>query len=215
MHRRVTHPIPAVLGFRVKSGWASAVLLGGSSGAPSLLYRTRVTLSNPRAPRSLQPYHAGFGRLQKNGAVLRRLVNLVYRATERSFSALVRQCRTHRYAPSAVALVVGSTIEPELIGNEHIRAHAYEAQLFRTALERAARRRHLACRVIRERDLAAAAASELPQSPQAIMRVAAELGRAAGKPWRSEEKTAVIAAWLVLARPPDRSHGSHITVSQC
>jgi hypothetical protein len=97
-------------------------------------------------------------------------------------------------------LVVGSTIDPEAIGNEHIRAHAYEAQLFRTALERAARRRHLPCEVVRERDLAAAATAELRQPRQAITQVAAGLGRAGGKPWRSEEKTAVIGAWLVLAR---------------
>ncbi|MGE5803786.1 MAG: hypothetical protein ACM358_16190 [Gemmatimonadota bacterium] len=102
-------------------------------------------------------------------------------------------------------MVVGSTIEPETIGNEHIRAHAYEAQLFRTALERAVRRRRLVCRVVRERDLAAAAATELRRSHQAITRVAADLGRAAGKPWRSEEKTAVIAAWLLLAPRSARS----------
>lgn len=179
------------------------VLLGGSSSAPVLLYRGRVELSDPRIPKSRQPYHAGFGTLQKDDTVLERLVGVVHDATERSLSALMRQCRAQRHAPRHAAVVVGSTIDPETIGNEHIRAHACEAQLFRTALERAARRRRLACRVIRERDLAAVAAAELRRPRQAITKISAELGRAAGKPWRGEEKAAATAAWLLL--PPGRA----------
>jgi len=201
--KRTSEPsnsIPAVVGFRVKSGWASVVVLGGSLRTPSLLYRGRVELSDPRVPRSRQPYHAGFGTLQKDNGVLRRLVELVHRCTQRSMAALMRQCRSQGYAPRAVALVVGSTIEPDTISNEHIRAHAHEAQLFRTALESGARRQHLACRVIRERDITAAATVELRRSRRAITKFIANLGRAAGKPWRSEQKTAVIAAWLVLAQ---------------
>lgn len=187
------------LGLRVKSGWASAVLIGGSRRAPRFLARWRVALADPRVPRSTQPYHAGFGSLQKDAAVLRRLVSVVQRATARSLTAVLRDCRVRRQMPRAVALVVGSTIDPERIGNEHIRAHAYEGQLFRSALERAARRRGLESRVVRERDLSATAVSELRRPKAAIARVIVALGRAAGKPWRGEEKTAAVAAWMLLA----------------
>ncbi len=193
--------IAAAIGVRVKSGWGSAVVLGGSSLAPRLLHRCQVELSDPALPRSRQPYHRGFGALQKDAAVLRPLIRTVHRATDRSIAALLRHCRQQGYALRTLALVVGSTIAPEVITNEHIRAHAYEARLFRVALERAARHRGLRCRVVRERDLAATAVTELGQSPGVITKVVKDLGRVAGRPWRSEEKTAATAAWLELGRP--------------
>lgn len=193
--------VPAVLGFRVKSGWASAVLLAGSRGRPALLYRGRIELSDPRVPQSAQPYHATFGTLQKNSRVLRRLKHLVHRCTDRSLAGLLRECRARGYVPRGVALVVGSTIEPESIGNEHVRAHAYESQLFRTALARAAHRRHLGCRVIRERDLALIATMELHKTRGEIAQVAKSAGRAVGKPWRTDHKAAFTAAWIMLVAP--------------
>lgn len=175
------------------------MLIGGNRRAPRFVARWRVALADPRVPRSTQPYHAGFGSLQKNAAVLRRLVSVVQRATARSLTAVLRDCRARRQVPRAMALVVGSTIDPERIGNEHIRAHALEGQLFRSALERAARQRGLKSRVVRERDLTATAVAELRRAKTAIARAVVALGRAAGKPWRSQEKAAAVAAWMLLA----------------
>jgi hypothetical protein len=93
---------------------------------------------------------------------------------------------------------VGSTIDPATIGNEHVRAHALEARLFRTALERALGQEDVPCRVVRERDLAGAATAELGRSAAEIAKVIAELGRAVGPPWRAEEKAAATAAWMLL-----------------
>ena len=188
----------AVLGLRVKSGWAAAVLVGGTRAAPRLLHHSRIELCDPKVPQSRQPYHKGFGSLQKSAAVLRRLTGVVDRATERSMAALVQELRTHRCAARAVVLVVGSTIEPESIGNEHIRAHAYEGRLFRTTLERAARRRRLPCRVVRERGLATAVAGELGVTAPDVRRAVGAIGAEAGRPWRAEEKAAAVAAWMVL-----------------
>ena len=194
--------IPVALGLRVKSGWAACVVLGGPPDAPRFLGRRLVELADPKVPRTWQPYHAGFGTLEKDAAILRRLAGLVQRATQRSLSAVVRDCRARGQAPRGLGLVVGSVGDPERIGNEHIRAHACEGRLFRTALERAARRHHLPCRVLLERGLLATAGRELVISDQAVRRAATSLGREAGTPWRSEEKAAAVAAWLILARTP-------------
>ena len=99
-----------------------------------------------------------------------------------------------------LALVVGSVIDPASIGNDHIRAHALEGQLFRTALERAARRGRVPCATHVERGLYEAAAAKLKRTPAELKRRVAELGRAVAGPWRAEEKTATLAAWMVLAR---------------
>jgi hypothetical protein len=192
----------AALGVRVKSGWGSAIVLTTEHSQPRFLHRARLLLSNPKAPRSSQPYHRGFGSLQKDPAVLKRLTRVVRAATARSLRALVLDCSKAGHPPVvAVALVVGSTIEPERITNEHIRAHAFEARLFRTALEQAAGRLGLRCSVTRERDLERATSAALGSGAPAT---AAALGKAAGRPWRADEKLATLAAWAALAQPEPR-----------
>jgi hypothetical protein len=189
----------AVLGVRVKSGWASAVLIGSEGSSPVVLHRGRLLLSDPGVAKSSQPYHRGFGRLQKDEGVLRKLTAIVYHAAAGSLSGFVQECLGRGHPPAAIALVVGSTIDPERIGNEHIRAHASEARLFREALERAALNLHLPCTVTRERDLRAAAATRSGAVPAGKV---AALGRSAGRPWGADEKLAAFAAWTSLLQIP-------------
>lgn len=184
----------AALGIRVKTGWASAVLVGAEGRSPVFLHRGRLLLSDPKVPKSSQPYHRGFGRLQKDDAVLERLSSIVYHAATVSLSSFVKQCRTRGHEPATITLVVGSTIDPERIANEHIRAHASEARLFRVALERAASAVNLPCAITRERDLRAVVG---PGSGWAA--TIDNLGRAAGRPWAADEKLAAHAAWTSLA----------------
>jgi len=129
--------------------------------------------------------------------VERRLRGIVQRVTRRSLTALLREYRRTRRI-RGVALVVGSTIDPATIGNDHIRAHALEGQLFRTALEGAARADRLPCTTHVERALYDTAAARLKRPATAIKGVVAELGRAVDGPWRADEKTATLAAWLML-----------------
>jgi hypothetical protein len=186
--------IEAALGIRVKSGWASAVLIGAKNSSPVFLHRGRLLLSDPEVPKSSQPYHRGFGRLQKDEEVLERLSSIVYRAANVSLSSFVQDCRNLGHQPTTIALVVGSTIDPERIANEHIRAHASEARLFRVSLERAASAAALPCAVARERDLRAVASRAGSGWAARID----NLGRAAGRPWGADEKLAARAAWTSL-----------------
>ena len=50
-----------------------------------------------------------------------------------------------------------------------------------------------------ESEVFATAAARLGKSPDAIKLAVTELGRALGKPWSAEEKTAAAAAWIILA----------------
>jgi hypothetical protein len=98
----------------------------------------------------------------------------------------------------AVGLVVGSVIDPATIGNDHIRAHALEGQLFRRALEEAARASRLPCTTLVERTLYASGAARLRRSPATLKRTVTKLGTDLAGPWRADEKAATLAAWLVL-----------------
>jgi hypothetical protein len=189
----------AAIGFTVKSGWASAVLLVGSPAAPRVADGCKVDLTDPDVPESRQPYHEGFGTAREAGRDLSRLVGAVRRFGRRSVTELIRRYRAAGYPVRHAGIVVGSLIDPERIANDHIRIHALEGRLFRGVVQDAAARNHLSCWIWRERDLYAAGTTVL-KMPEVVLRARlAGLGREVGGPWRVEQKAAALAAWLVLS----------------
>src|SRR5580704_2663454 len=129
-------PNAAALGFRVKSGWAMAVLLAGSTRAPKLISCQAVLLSDPNIPQSKQPHHVALDLPEKEGKVLaEKLCRVVTNAAKQSVLQLLEQAGADGYDVMGAGLVVGSVVDPATLHNEHIRAHGLEGQLFRTALE--------------------------------------------------------------------------------
>ena len=82
------------LGFRVKSGWAVAVLVAGPATAPKIVDLRRVQLADPSEQETIQPYHAGL-ELPKGQAakVVAPLVERVERFADRSMAELFREYR--------------------------------------------------------------------------------------------------------------------------
>jgi hypothetical protein len=110
-----------------------AVLVSGPARSPTVIDRRRIELSDPARPRTRQPYHAGFGTAQTSQSVIGRLVRIIERRAARSLRQLVRAYARSGVRPRAAGLVVGSVIDPNRIGNPHIRAHALEGALFGSA----------------------------------------------------------------------------------
>src|SRR5439155_542271 len=82
----------AAVGFRVKSGWATAVLLVGPARAPRVADRRVIELSDPAVPTPRQPYHAVMGAAPAHGAnPERRLRSVVARITRRSVRRLLHE----------------------------------------------------------------------------------------------------------------------------
>jgi hypothetical protein len=189
----------AAIGFRVKSGWATAVLLEGPAASPRVVDRQAVELCDPRVPESRQPYHAGFGTLEEDALEIRRRTSVVRRVAGKSLKALLEVYRSLGCIPRSAALVVGSLIDPGAIANPHIRAHALEGQLFRTVLAEALKPSGLSCIAIVEREVYGKAAGALGLKEDEVKRTASALGRGVGGPWRADEKLAAAAAWMLLA----------------
>lgn len=191
---------PAALGFRVKSGWAIAVLLAGPRTAPRVVDRRIAELSDPAVPEARQPFHAGLGVHEARGAkAVARLVRAVERFAHRSLAKLIAEYGAAGHRIRGVGIVVGSTIDPASIANDHIRAHAEEGRLFRAVIETAAGKSGLRAQVTPEKQLYAAAARALRTPvPRLKARVAA-LGEQVDGSWRSEDKAAALAAWMALA----------------
>ncbi len=191
-------PQPAALGFRVKSGWAAAVLLTDPARSPKLCDVRRIDLSNPRLPETQQPYHAAMGKLETETTKVNRRVRIVRCIAQQSIATLLAGYRGKGYAITRAALVVGSQLDPASIANPHIRAHALEGQLFRSVLKEALQAHRIRTEVVVERDAYAQSAAELKESNENVRRMIQNFGRATQGPWRAEQKLAALAAWLAL-----------------
>jgi hypothetical protein len=189
----------ATVGFRVKSGWATAVLLVGPVSSPQVLCRRIVELSDPAVPETQQPYHAGMGLLEEDEATISSRTAIVQRVAALSVKATLDDFATAGHRTLRAGLVVGSLTDPRSISNPHIRAHALEGQLFRSVLARALEAHGLTCSVVLERDAYTKAATTLALSEDDVKRAVSALGRSLGGPWRAEEKLAALVAWMNLS----------------
>jgi hypothetical protein len=187
------------LGFRVKSGWAAAVVLGGPPSAPTILEARRVELSDPETPATVQPYHAAAGEAQTNQRTVARLIRMIEQCTERSLTELLQLHRRSGTTVTGAGVVGTSATDPASIANPHIRAHALEGRLFRTVVEETLTRSGIKTRFLLEQGLHAEAVRTLKRSAPALKTELTAMGRLVSGPWRSDQKSAALAAWLVLA----------------
>ncbi len=192
----------AAVGFRVKSGFAVAVLLAGPIESPRVLDRRVVLLSDPDVPETKQPYHASMGTLEEDQAAIRSRIKIIERAAKQSVREFLDGCRDIGVRPVGARLVVGSQIDPKKIANPHIRAHAYEGQVFPRALADALEAQGFRSELMLERDAYKQGALALARSEPDLKRALAELRKVVDGPWRAEEKLAALAAWLALAGNP-------------
>ena len=188
------------IGFRVKTGRATAVVMAGPASAPRVLSRKCVQLFDPAIPESHQPFHAEIELPPTDSA---RVVPMALKAVERvalsALRELVAEVKPGVGSIVGIALVAGSATDPESIHNPHMRAHAREGQLFPQALAAAAKTIRIPATMMVESEVFSSAASKLGKTPDAIKMAVTELGREAGKPWSAEEKAAAAAAWTALA----------------
>jgi hypothetical protein len=188
----------AALGFRIKSGWATAVLLGGPADVPHLLDRRRVDLSDPAEAVLRQPYHEAMGVGLTDNATLTRRIKAIEQYSRQSLSCVVIEYRRLARDLCGAGLVVGSDADPERIANQHIRAHASEGRLFRRVVQEAAEQEGLRCSIWVEKSVHQAASQAVGLTERQLKELLTRLGRQTNGGWRSDDKLAALAAWLVL-----------------
>ncbi|MFO0980834.1 MAG: hypothetical protein U1E76_03630 [Planctomycetota bacterium] len=191
--------VRAAVGLRVKSGWAMSVLVAGDTGTPRVVACRRVELADPLVPESVQPYHAALDLAgDRARRTVAKLVQVVERTSQRSLAQLLEEYRRGGHELVGAGIVVGSTIDPATIGNDHIRAHAEEGRLFRRVLESGVREHGIATRVMLEQQALAQASAALQRGERELRSALAALGKGVSDRWRAEEKLATLAAWLML-----------------
>jgi hypothetical protein len=191
----------AGLGFRVKSGWAAVVLLTGTARSPQLSDVNRIDLCDPRLPETRQPYHAAMGKLETDSTKVDERERIVRSISQQSLARLLEDYRRNGFRIMRAALVIGSQINPASIENPHIRAHALEGRLFRSAVAETLQTHEIRTEVLLERDAYPSVAARLKQSSEDVKRTIQDLRRSAaatGRPWRAEEKLAALAALFAV-----------------
>lgn len=188
------------LGFRVKTGRAIAVVLRGPVESPSFVRREDLTLVDPKMRSTFQPFHAVMELPWPDAvAAAEESASAIRAVATSAIAALLNQLRATGDRVAGAGVVGGSPNDPAKIGNPHVRAHAAEGQLFPRMVTAAANANGLTARSFPERGFEDRIIAELGLSPAAVKKRTAELGAAAGRPWRSDEKMAALAAWLFLA----------------
>jgi hypothetical protein len=187
------------LGCRVKSGRAVAVLIGGSRTAPLALARAELALSDPDDVSTRQPFHAAAGRLETDARRIASRSAAVRKSARRSVADTLAAWTAYGWTVRRAVLVAGSLGDPATIANQHIRAHASEGRLFRTALAEALGARHIRVDQVLEATLPRSAEQILEIGEQGLASRLAALGRTLGRPWQADHKHAALAAWTLLS----------------
>ena len=191
-------PRPMIaLGLRIKTAKTIAVAVEATHASPRVIDRVEIALSDPTTPHSNQPFHAGLEtKLGERDPIVLRACESVSATALRTVGSYIDGLAGK---PAHVGIVVNNLNDPTSIGNDHIRAHALEGQLFYRAVEAAVADNGIPAIVVVDKDAYADAQASL-ELPQATIRSEiARIGKTLGAPWRADHKVAFLAAWIALA----------------
>jgi len=182
----------ASLGLHVRTGRALAIGLAGPFVAPAILFRRELSLWEERLG-SKGPYHTTLDLPWAEAMLAARPVAAEVEAIAAGcMRRLLAELSEAGYRACGVGVVGSMGQDPARIGNPHIRAHAAEGQLFRRAVELAAEDCGLRYHSCSPEDAAAPADATLVARAQG-------LGKGLIHPWRVDERSATVAALIILS----------------
>jgi hypothetical protein len=191
------------IGFKVRSGFAIAAIVRRSADGIVIEAVRKVMLSSEELPQSRFPYHPTIELPEPKGAALSdKAVKEVRRIAAQEMRKVLEEFDGIKRA----AMVVGSVIDPDSLGNPHVRVHALEGKLFREVVAAELQKRDIACGVLVERDAYSKAATDMASAEAKLRAQIAALGQGHIKPWRAEEKLATLAAFWSMV-PGEKNRG--------
>ena len=191
-------PSFAILGFRPHTYWTSAVALTGSTHAPRVIERRRITFATG-AERNV--FHRAEAHLDRARTVIAEVQVATEANAAREIAAFVADLR--RGGVTARIAVVPEAVNklPEKLEDilkVHARMHAAEGNFYRAVVAQACTVTGLEVRRVVERELPALVCDLLGAKPPALEARLKEMGRTLGPPWSEDYKLAAEAAWLHL-----------------
>jgi hypothetical protein len=200
---------PVALGFAPHSGWAALVALAGDAGAPEVVRRERIEMTDgPRGEHeehgAAQPYHAVEGRPLAEAR--RRIEAYEKRAAALASAALkevMDDLEARGFAPHGSGILqssgrAGGSLEAILAS--HALIHTADGNHFRDALATASGCCGLPVVKVPQKELPARASVALRRTEADLAQAVLALGKAVGPPWGADQKSAALVAWLLLAK---------------
>jgi hypothetical protein len=176
----------AIIGIKTRTGRAVAIAL---SAPLEFVCREELTLCDDATK---QPYHDVM-ELPWNESVnaVKPAVATIEKIAARELRRLIAAMEKRGYEVESVGVVGPPDRQLERLGNPHIRAHAAEGVLFRAVVEKAAKANRLESKAFVDpaKELSAAQKKRI-----------ADMREIAGPPWRAEEKSAAMAALVILTQ---------------
>lgn len=192
----------AAIGVRMHSGWGALVAVSNSAGTVEVIERRRVAITTPGTSGANQPYHFAENLGLPEAETF--LANC-FAASKRLALAAVRDVvgelrgRQYRVVGSAVLLASGRPLPPlSKILASHALIHAAEGEFFREAFRMACEDLDLSVTGFRERNLNECVQTTLGKGATRVWRQISTLGRSLGPPWTKDQKSAALAALVVL-----------------
>jgi hypothetical protein len=193
----------AAIGVRMHSGWGALVAVSNSGGTVEVIDRRRVAITSPGTPGANQPYHFAEN-LELPEA--EKFLGNSFAASKRLAMAAVRDVlgelrdRQYRVVGSAVLLASGRPLPPlSKILASHALIHAAEGEFLREAFSKACEGLDLSVTGFRERNLDECVQTKFGKAATRMWQQISTLGRSLGPPWTKDQKTAALAALIVLA----------------
>ena len=191
------------IGLRAKTARAIAVVLGGPSEAPIVLRKFEMPLADPKIAATAQPYHEVMDLpWEESEKAVRKSARAIEAIARKALAQLIKELEAADMKVAGVGIVGALDKDLARIGNFHIRAHAAEGVLFRRVLDLAAEANHLSRRTFSDREFEELTQGELGARSATLKKKLNDLGRSLPPPWRTDEKQAATAAWLVLHGRP-------------
>jgi hypothetical protein len=199
------------IGIKCHSGWAATVVIGASGNEFQLIDRRRIELVERNdALWAKMPYHAAEELEPGEGAELvRKGIESAHRIAIREIRFLADRILDEDHQISACAVLTPSPMpawsRAEILA-VHVRMHKAEGVLFPEATVNAA----VACRLdaveVPEKRLDQIARDAFGTRLDKVLDNLAGLGKAAGPPWRKDQKIAALAAAVALSQRLPRAN---------
>jgi hypothetical protein len=204
---------PAAIGVSVHSGWVAMVAIAGGQGAEEILLRRRVAIIDSKVAGAAQPYHCVAKKeIHTAEKHLTRCASESGRLAFEALSRLSTELQERGFMLTSAAILLSSA-RPlpalEEILASHPLIHTAEGEFFRQVFRAAFEKLKIPVSGIRTRDLNDTAAKAFGKDASETQKRIDGMGRDLGAPWTKDEKTAALAASIVLAGVPRRGHAGH------
>jgi hypothetical protein len=193
----------AAIGVRMHSGWGALVAVTNRSGTVEIIERRRIAVATPGMPGAVQPYHfAKDLELPKAEKFLTQSFEASKHLAAAALQDVIDELRSRQYRVegSAMLLAAGRPLPPlPRILAAHPLIHTAEGEFFREVFSKSCQSLGLSVTGFQVRELEKCAQATFGKAATRIGQQISAMGRSLGPPWTQDQKTAALAALIVLA----------------